>query len=318
MTALAILASIPPRAWAQQAAAGWTSGPATYRWFGGHIAHSIGLEVIAILLCMYILYRGSASLLRAMRGALRCGGERGAVVLQFVLLLPLLLCVMLTTFQLALVVHAKFVVNYAAFCAVRSAIVIVPTAIVSRPTGKRERANVVNFKDPDSPKLHIVRRAAALACVGISPPWSLKTWIDTGTPLNWTGFAPLTTMSAVFDTYTPKIDPGLEFMKRQSYAFSADNTKIKLQIEPYRQNPKNGPSYSLITAEVTYRYYLTVPFGNLLLGKRYIDFGFFNRFIPGTYYIAIRERYTLPSEDDPLWPNKERPIQDMWTVELYE
>src|SRR5262245_61100301 len=53
--------------------------------------------------------------------------ESGASAVEMTLLLPLLLALLLTILQVALLVQAKFVVNYAAFCAARSAIVAIPS-----------------------------------------------------------------------------------------------------------------------------------------------------------------------------------------------
>src|SRR5215510_10686580 len=44
------------------------------------------------------------------------GDQSGASAVEMTLLLPLLLALLLTILQVALIVQAKFVVNYAAFC----------------------------------------------------------------------------------------------------------------------------------------------------------------------------------------------------------
>src|SRR5687768_5085176 len=76
----------------------------------------VGIAALLIVLAWFAVRRWTPAVMPQR--------QSGTVVIQFVLLLPLLLSVLLLTFQTALIVHAKFVVNYAAFVAARSAIVM--------------------------------------------------------------------------------------------------------------------------------------------------------------------------------------------------
>src|SRR5262245_54530654 len=90
------------------------------------------------------------------------GGQSGASAVEMVMLLPLLLALLLTILQVALIVQAKFVVNYAAFCAARTAIVAIPSK--AQGAGGTEERNRLN-RNGNSPKMTMIRRAAALPCV---------------------------------------------------------------------------------------------------------------------------------------------------------
>jgi len=228
--------------------------------------------------------------------------------MEFVMLTPLLLIVLMLTFQIALIVQAKFVVNYAAFCAARSAIVVIPTAVESSVTGKLDAENQINTNDPDSPKMHIIRRAAALACAGISPP--LSSDIERNSFINP---APpgITALRVV--TLFPSIVPGpsmpAQFLLRSPYALAASNTTVAVQAEKHSGSADQA-SYQLITTKVIYRYYLTVPIANWLFGT---SFGFLSG-----YYIPIHEQYTLPSETDSIFPPGQQPPGANPLTEAYE
>ena len=56
-----------------------------------------------------------------------------------------------------------------------------------------------------------------------------------------------------------------------------------------------------MTVRVTYRYYLTVPAANRMLGRPYRG-GFFSLIAGTGWYYTITEQYTLPIEGEPIFP----------------
>ncbi len=92
-----------------------------------------------------------------------CRDETGAThVMEFVLTFPFLLTIIALVCQIALLVHAQILVQYAAFNAARSAIVWIPADL------DRERRNRISTGSRSTKREHI-RDAAAISCLPITP-----------------------------------------------------------------------------------------------------------------------------------------------------
>jgi len=260
---------------------------------------SLREDIFALAICFALAYVLTRAMTSQCAQYSRSGRETGTVVVQFVLLLPLLMCTLLMLLQIALLVHAKFVVNYAAFTAVRSAIVVLPAVMKSRATGKIELANEIDKKDRDSPKMQVMRRAAAMACAGISPMLSAQLRMSTGLIPEVSRVLELERVGLLFPSPTPARGMAEQFAGRAMYAFSPRNTKVDVDVDSATRRSGSAGSYGFVTTRVTYRYYLTVPFADRLLGHPYLGSSFFS----GTaFYREIMEEYTLPTSRDPLFP----------------
>ncbi|MBI1353565.1 MAG: hypothetical protein GC160_04410 [Acidobacteria bacterium] len=227
-----------------------------------------------------------------------CGrqrSDRGAVVVQFMLLLPLLLSILLLVLQVGLIAQAKLVVNYAAFAAARSAVVVIPSAVRSSLTGLEEGPNEIAGGER-SAKLAIIRRAAALACAAISPPRSAELAAAVGEDEAVLGRAQLEAVALLFSGGSSSAG---QYADRAWYAFAGDNTTIDVDVESHPGAGTGGTSYSLVTVTVTYRYFLAAPFADRLLGTQFEGAALWG----GPYYLPIVERYTLTSEDDLVFPD---------------
>jgi Flp pilus assembly protein TadG len=235
--------------------------------------------------------------------------EAGVSALEFTLLLPLFLTLVLTILQIALIVQAKFVVNKAAYCAVRSAIVTIPGNIVSSKTRKQDAHNQVAISDENSPKMRIIHRAAAFPLISISP--LLSGAAATGTAINPALLGPLARVAAVFSAGA-KSAPG-ELVQRAHYAY--DNANTKVEIIPQNEGQRRGRfgDHDPVTVRVTYRYFLTVPIASLILGKAYpTSIGGSGR------YIEITEQYTLLNEGEPAFPRDQMPRGGDVQTEIHE
>jgi len=234
-------------------------------------------------------------------------GEDGLVTLQFVLLVPLLLMLLTTILQIAFVMQAKSTVNYAAFCAIRSAIVIIPTEMRSEKTGLPEGHNVVRMNDPDSAKLDAIHRAAALALTAISPVYGANVAAATGTAPDASLAARLEKVVLLFPASVSGKDVSGQILARAPYAYDKQNTRVEISFNNRGENSGQQSiatfgDHELVTVRVTYRYYLTVPFANRLFGRPY-----FGSWWNGSgYYISISEQYTLPLEGERLCPPQQR------------
>ncbi len=146
-------------------------------------------------------------------GRLHADQGGSAQSLSFVLTLPLFILVMLTMVEISQIMIGEIVVHYAAFAAVRSAIVWVPArlpgepenwvptytpiddpaAVLVGPTDGWIRHYVV---DTSGVKYATIRRAAVLACVGISPSADLA-------PMNDEGLQTWQRLQAAYDAVAP-------------------------------------------------------------------------------------------------------------------
>lgn len=229
--------------------------------------------------------------------------QQGSSTMEFALLLPLLLAILMVILQIALIVQAKFIVNYAAFCAIRSAIVTIPAKISGN--GDIEEPNEMDIGNADSPKMQILRRAAALPCVAISPNLSASLVLATGTGINSSVITQLPKVMVV----SPPKDEGLNFLKalisRGHYAYNKENTKIEIQPNASYQEDGKFKDNDLITVKLTYKYYLAIPFANRALGTAYSGLGGFGSFFSRAWYLPITEQYSLINEGEPVFPESQ-------------
>lgn len=225
--------------------------------------------------------------------------QAGLITVEFILLLPLLMASLLTAFQVALIMQAKFVVNYAAFCAVRSAAVLLPEAVHSTVSNTTESFNQMDGNNPNAPKVRIVRRAAALACAGISPPMTARLTEATGVLPDRSTELPLGAIAILFAAEANGQPVSQQLLLRAPYALSGSNTTVTVTTAP-QQTSSKGTAYTVVTAKLKFRYYLTVPFADRLLGKRFL----LSRFLgAAAYYAEINEQYSLTSEQDHEFPD---------------
>jgi len=98
-------------------------------------------------------------------------GEDGQAMTEFVLAFPVLLLSILIIFQMSLLYAGHFMLNYAAYCAVRTAVVWIPQDMTEDDTGGGE--NTLNLSGEKTAKLDKIKNAARFACAPISPPMSL-------------------------------------------------------------------------------------------------------------------------------------------------
>ncbi len=233
--------------------------------------------------------------------------QSGASAVEMTLLLPLLLALLLTILQVALIVQAKFVVNYAAFCAARSAIVAIPSK--AQGSGGVEERNRLNLRSDNSPKMAMIRRAAALPCVAISPVWSTGVMLATLAPPKPEVVVPMEELALLFPASREGDNVSRQLVARAHYAFNTANTRVEIFGEGGDQSGSFGEQ-ALVRTRVTFRYYLTVPFANRLFGTSYYGIKFLNGFgllNQSGLYAPITEEYTLVNEGERPFPPKQDP-----------
>lgn len=270
---------------------------------GSSLALSLLPYSLALLILGFLFIRLTYFLLKVFgetSGTDRNNSEAGASALEFLLVLPLMLALLLVILQLALVIQAKIIVNYAAFCAVRSAIVVIPARVGSR-TGNTlsERRNVIYSNSPErSTKMEVIRRAAAFPCLAISPEMSLNLAASTGTFGD--AYLDESLLTAKLAIFSPNRDYVKQTVLRWGYAFDRQNTRIEvLNISGNRSSEFKDHGH--VTVKVTHRYFLTVPFANRLFGTAYRG----GLFAPA-FYLPVTEEYTLLNDGEPLFPESQK------------
>lgn len=209
--------------------------------------------------------------------------ESGSATIQTLLLLPGIVLVLLFFFQLTLLLHAKLVVNYASFCAVRAASVLGAERLL-----QLERRGTVEASGDED--LDRVRRAATISLSPISPVLSTTLPFLNAGPAGGS-IEPLTALSA-----TLRFSDNLR--QRERYAAAPENTTVTIHVAE-RDHNKN---VLLTTTTVEYHYYLAIPFVGRLMGERYPGEGL----LGGYYFYAFRESYGLPVDGRPTFPEPQR------------
>ncbi len=268
-----------------------------YSMFTSSFVKSIVPLVLLALVLGFLALRFSNAIAKSRRIALVANAnddESGASAVEFVLVLPALAVLLLMILQIALIVQAKFVVNYAAFCAARSAVVVIPDEVSGRPSESRNQ-----IADPDSSnKTETIQHSAALPLTAISPLPGFS--VARGVPVltNPAVIADLIRL-APFDV-TPRSMMG-QVMLRAPYAYHLENTAVKV-VTPQGTNGGSFRDHDWVTVQVQYRYYLAVPFAKKLFGTSYSGNPFWNMLFGTDYYYPIVEQYTLPLDGEPMLP----------------
>lgn len=209
-------------------------------------------------------------------------GEEAAAVLEFTLVFPLFLMIILIIWQLLLLVNASQVVSYAAFSAARSAIVVIPMKLGS------EGANQL-LGEQSSQKMATIRQAAAIACTPISPP--ITEWAKSSGLLG--GIGSLTGgLAGLSDTASLAVlvgSAGLNAGRAVQKSFYASQfTDVEIAGANERGAfVENAP----ITVKVAHKFFLNVPYANRLFSD-----SLFAGFGLGGFQRTLTAQYTLTNE----------------------
>ncbi|HEY6802075.1 MAG TPA: TadE/TadG family type IV pilus assembly protein [Pyrinomonadaceae bacterium] len=269
-----------------------------YSTFTSSFVRSLIPFLVGAVILTFLTYRLANALSLNTRQQIKTApvdSQSGSSAVEFVLILPALAVLLLMILQIALVVQAKFVVNYAAFCAARSAIVIIPQNVSG--DGPTEPRNYLGVPE-SSNKVEIIQRAAALPLTAISPMPGAS--VSRGLPIltNPDSVGELIKL-APFDV-TPRSMMG-QVMLRAPYAYLVDNTAVKVMTTGGEETG-NFAEHDWVTVKVQYRYYLAVPFAKKLFGTSYSGNPIVNLIFGTDYYYPIVEQYTLPMDGEPAEP----------------
>ncbi|MDY6790505.1 MAG: TadE/TadG family type IV pilus assembly protein [Thermodesulfobacteriota bacterium] len=162
-------------------------------------------------------------ILIAMSGKKLRKDESGQAMVEFVVVFPVVFLLCLVIMQTFLLLSARQVVNYAAYCAARSAIVFLPDSGNSVAKKKAERA-------------------AIIAC------WSISPMKDFGSAEKF-----IKPIEDMVEGAT-----GIDFELARRYNMARSN--VSVELKPAKLNAKTP--HQDVTAEVTYHYVMGIPLAN--------------------------------------------------------
>lgn len=203
-------------------------------------------------------------------------GEEAATALEFTLVFPLFLMIILIIWQLLLLVNATQVVSYAAFSATRSAIVVVPMSVAGEGRNR--------LLGPEgSEKMRLIRRTAIVACTPISPP--IGEWVR-GVGILTGGLSVLGNLGGLAGAAGLN---GPRVAKKAVYA----NQFTEVEVSgPTRDGAfmEDAP----LTVTVTHKFFLNVPYANRLFRDSVFGFGASQRTLTAQYTLANEGAEEVP------------------------
>jgi len=241
------------------------------------------LMAAAILLAISAVASGRVACSRVRFVTLTRLGAAGTSELEFALAFPVFLVSVLVTVQVALMVNANLIVDYAAFCAARSAVVWIPREAPG------EGPNQVSPPGSRSEKRTRIERAAVLAVTPISPRLSRVRF-----GLNIPRDAPPFTRDALADLAALGDAPAsrqtslrMGMAVADKWAYASYFTTVDLL------NGSGSVANAfdrVVTARVTHDMEMAVPFAGPMMGM-----AFGHRYLPfvGGYCVPISAAYTL-------------------------
>lgn len=251
----------------------------------------IGSAVLGILAT--ILWQAGAESRRQRRAAGPAGGgdgQNGSAILEFAMVLPIALMIVLIMTQASLLMGGSICVNYAAFAAARNAIVTVPLNL-----NDTEPHNVVLADINNSGKLRRIQQAAAgaimpVACSSRLAPAGDLSLFQAG----------LKQFFGAYNQATPgwvNDDLGIRYKYALDYTTITLNPPADAQKNVYADNED-------IRVIVDHTFYLAVPYAAYIfahLGTDGVDLPFGNK----EYGTKIRSASSLTNEGGQDWVDVE-------------
>jgi hypothetical protein len=223
-------------------------------------------------------------LLRAGRRACRQAGRRpdgedGTAIIEFALVLPIALVIVLLMIQSSMLMGGYLCVNYASYCATRAAVTYIPAEV-----GDEEPNVVADESDPEiSEKLSRMHQAAAWAVMPIGDGA-----YEQASPYSDVLVEGLESLLARYDRSSW---PALRDRLGRKLAYAEQNTAVVLSP------PSDGIRYAEhedLTVTVRHNLYLSVPYAGLLLAR--LDSEHAVDFAPGRYALWVEIPCTLTNE----------------------
>jgi len=252
----------------------------------GFLIHASIVVIGAALLTLVL--RGLKRISAAYRRRYRFDGQSGTAIIEFALVMPIGLFLVLLMAQSAMLLVGHLCVHYAAFCAARSAVVYVPADFTDT---SGEEPNYVIDDAMSSPKMGAIQRAAAWAVLPISSSSRHLPAGDAGILADG--------IDGIFSLYGESVPVWVDRLLAEKLYYAETYTDVELLP------PADGDLYygenEEIHVTVRHIFYLSVPYARRLyamidsLNGVELDFGW------GEYGLEIAATCRLTnegSEDD--------------------
>jgi len=208
--------------------------------------------------------------------------ERGVAVVEFTLLFPIAMAIVLVMVQTALVMAGNLVVHYAAYSAARSAVVAIPMDTA------REYRNELALEGASDKRLRI-RRAAVLALLpAAGSPGEAN-------PASSESDALGDAMATISEAYDEPIPGWIGGKLARKYAYADDEANTVIEVEPPAFPEAHDGDYGPredIRVTVTHRLYLPVPYACRVFADGQLDSA-------GRYYTDVTASYVLVNQGLP-------------------
>ncbi len=178
------------------------------------------------------------------------GGQEGVAMIEFALVLPIALMLVLMVIQSCLLMVGHLTVQYSAYCAVRSAVSWVPMGLA---VFSDEDRNVINSERRYSLKLRKIKDAAVWAVLPLSA--SSKTIPESG------NFVLVEGIEKMLATYGEEPPIWVRNLLSRKLYYADEYTEVWLD------SPLAGETYGekeTLNAHVKHTFYLSIPYANRL------------------------------------------------------
>lgn len=234
--------------------AGWAGASLDDGWIGrclrSRISIYAGAVALACLVGLYILTGTAWRLGRSQRKIRPRPREVGTAAIEFALLFPFALMIVLVMIQSMLLVAGNLAVHQAAYAAARSAIVWVPANL-----SDDEPKNVL-ASPASSAKLHHIRSAAVYAVMPVSAG---KAGLGGEDPGNAAVIQ--AGLERFWQLYGSSAPNWVRTMLAGKYRYAWSFTEVSLS------DPADGAAYGdheTITVKVRHKLYLSVPYADMV------------------------------------------------------
>ncbi|MCD4699196.1 MAG: pilus assembly protein [Phycisphaerae bacterium] len=234
--------------------AGWTFASLDNGWVGRCLRSRISLYAgAAALVCLaglYILTGAAWRMGRAQRKSRSRPKEAGTAAIEFALLFPFALMIVLVMIQSMLLVAGNLAVHHAAYAAARSAIVWVPENL-----SHDEPKNVL-ASPGSSAKLHRIRSAAVYAVMPVSAGKE-----DFGGEYPGNAAVIKEGLERFWQLYGSSAPNWVRTMLAGKYRYAWNFTEVSLS------DPADGEAYGdheTISVQVRHKLYLSVPYADMV------------------------------------------------------
>lgn len=266
--------------------------PAAQPWWQPMLGDGLSIRCALVGAAALVGLACSAGVLRRLATARQADvatGDAGTATIEFVLVTPVLLFMVLTLIQTTLVMGANIYVHGAALAATRSAIVQIPRDL-SDVTG--ERPNAID-PSPASPKYAAIRRAAVYALLPVGGPG------DGDRP---EAQAYAAAIEHLYASYGRTVPNWVQRLAPGRLAWALDHTEVDLlraheddadgvrfgELAPNRLHTF-GPK-DPVTVRVGHRLHLSMPLAHVIFADTDPDTGHRGR------DMFLRAQYTLTNE----------------------